>query len=490
MANPDWAINLFDRSETVLEFLKRSGLSSQSFSNLTARLSKSFTPTELNLPPGEMYKSLEHCLISNFSEGCVIGGGMSILVSILPALLKGNIRRAVKNVATSSNMKVALFFGGLMSACNGGLYWERKNMSDPHTRKRIRVIIGFLSGLSVSILPKGVRRFIVYLLLSRSFEVAARIVKSKLIQRRRGSIAYAATPVTTADEEIVCDQEMAEQLPISEDIFTSHEVIGLACTSMTIIIAAWFRYASLELIPKSYLSFLHGINNLTAKQVSDVSKIISGEYTEADPELVGYANDRLCRAIHPPHQPCMDFLINFVFKGIITRTGPFYLKIYALPLAVSVFKRRGNISRLMISHYLTRVWWSSLFLATMNATVATTVCFLSKCCNSFMPQEYQVILGGTASGLSLYIEQEGRRLELALYLFGQAIQILVNAYTNLGLPSPRGMDIITSAASISLMTYAFWEREERGRLTLIRPGYASLLGKIIDTNDTRHAFRI
>jgi len=355
------------------------------------------------------------------------------------------------------------------------------------------MLIGFLSGLSVSVLPKGVRRFIVYLLLSRSFEVAARIVKTKLIEKRRGSFSFigaAATPVTAADDDaILCDQE-ANPLPVNEDIFTSHEVVGLASVSMTIIIAAWFRFASLELIPKSYLSFLHGINNLTAKQVSDVSRVIANEYTDADTELKKLACGRLCRGIHPAEQLCPDFFVNFVLKGIVTRTGPFYLKLYALPLAVSIFKRKGNVSRLMIIHYLTRAWWSSLFLATMNATVATTVCFLSKFANSFVSQQYQAILGGTASGLSLYIEQDGRRLELALYLFGQAIQILVNAYTHFGLWAPTGMDIITSAASISVMTYAFWEREEKGRLALIRPGYASLFSKIVDTKDTRHGFRI
>jgi hypothetical protein len=261
---------------------------------------------------------------------------------------------------------------------------------------------------------------------------------------------------------------------------------------MTVIIAAWFRFASLELIPKSYLSFLNGINNLTPQQVSNVSRVIANEYdSKKDTELVSYANGRLCRAIHPPEQFCPDYFINFVLKGLLTRTGPFYLKLYSLPLAISLFKSKGGtITWLMINHYFTRVWWSSLFLATMNATVAGTVCFLSKYCNSVIPQQYQAILGGTASGLCLYIEQDGRRLELALYLFGQAIQILVNAYTHFGLWSPKGIDIITSAASISLMTYAFWEREENDRLALIRPGYASLFRKIIDTKDARHGFRI
>ena len=480
MANPDWAINLFDRSETVLEFLKRSGLSSQSFSNLGLRLRKGLTYNDL-VQPGEMYCSLEHCLISNFTEGCVIGGGMSVLVSILPALLKGNVRRAVTNVATSSNMKVALFFGSLMSVCNTGLYLERQHVFDPKSRKKIRMLIGFLSGLSVGVLPKGIRRFIVYLLLSRSFEVAARIVKTKLTGRSHLYVPAAlATPETMDDE--------SNPLPINEEVFSSHEVVGLACFSMTVIIAAWFRFAHFELIPKGYLTFLHGINNLTAKQVHEVSLIISDRH---GPELEKFrcGHEPLCGVIHPTHQLCTDFYVNFVLKGILTRTGPFYLKLYALPLAVSIFKRKGKISQLMVYHYLNRVWWSSLFLATMNATVAGTVCCLEKL-GGIVPQDIQVILGGTASGLSLYIEQENRRLELALYLFGQAIQIMVNAYSRAGLWAPRGFDIIISAASISVVSYAFWEREEKGRLEIVRPGYASLLGKIFDTQFTRHGFKL
>lgn len=481
MANPDWAINLFDRSETVLEFLKRSGLSSQSFSNLGLRLRKGLTYNDL-LQPGEMYSSVQHCWVSNFTEGCVIGGGMSVLVSILPALMKGNVRRAVTNVATSSNMKVAIFFGTLMSACNTGLFLERKQVLDIKTRKRLRILIGFVSGLSVGVLPKGIRRFIVYLLVSRSFEVAARIIKTKLTGRSHLFVtAGLATPETMDDD--------TNPLPISEEVFNAHEVVGLACFSMTVIIAAWFRFAHLGLIPKGYLTFLHGINNLSPKQVSDVSTIISNRHGE---ELEKYRNgtESLCGVIHPTQQLCFDYYFNFVVKGIITRTGPFYLKLYALPLAVSIFKRKGNVSQLMVVHYLNRVWWSSLFLATMNATVAGTVCVLWKICGKTMPVDLQVILGGTASGLSLYIEQENRRLELALYLFGQAIQILVNAYTRKGWWSPKGFDILISAASISCVSYAFWEREERGRLDIVRPGYASLLGKIFDTQHNRHGFRL
>jgi len=482
MANPDWAINLFDRSETVLEFLKRSGLSSQSFSNLGMRLRKGLTYNDL-VQPGELYSSVEHCLISNFTEGCVIGGGMSVLVSILPALLKGNVRRAVTNVATSSNMKVAVFFGTLMSVCNTGLYLERKHVLDPKTRKKIRMLIGFVSGLSVGVLPKGIRRFIVYLLVSRSFEVAARIVKTKLTGRSHLYVPAAlATPETIDDD--------SNPLPINEEVFSPHEVVGLACVSMTVIIAAWFRFAHYELIPKGYLNFLNGINNLTPKQVNDVSMIISDRHGE---DLVKFRRrqEPLCGTIHPSNQLCTDFYVNFVVKGILTRTGPFYLKLYALPLAVSIFKRKGNISQLMIYHYLNRVWWSSLFLATMNATVAGTVCCFGKVGSLVeVPQDVQVMLGGTASGLSLYIEQENRRLELALYLFGQAIQILVNAYSLAGWWAPRGFDIIVSAASISVVSYAFWEREEKGRLEVVRPGYASLLGKIFDTQYTRHGFKL
>lgn len=481
MANPDWAINLFDRSETVLEFLKRSGLSSQSFSNLGLRLRKGLTYTDL-IQPGEMYSSVQHCLISNFTEGCVIGGGMSVLVSILPALLKGNVRRAVTNVATSSNMKVAVFFGTLMSVCNTGLFLERKQVLDTKTRKRLRILIGFVSGLSVGVLPKGIRRFIVYLLVSRSFEVAARLIKTKLTGRSHLSItAGLATPETMDDD--------TNPLPISEEVFSAHEVVGLACFSMTVIIAAWFRFAHLELIPKGYLTFLHGINNLSQKQVTEVSAIISNRNGQ-DLEKYRNGTESLCGVIHPREQLCADYYVNFVVKGIITRTGPFYLKLYALPLAVSIFKRKGNVSQLMVFHYLNRVWWSSLFLATMNATVAGTVCVCWKLCGKSMPVDLQVILGGTASGLSLYIEQENRRLELALYLFGQAIQILVNAYSRKGWWSPRGFDILVSAASISVVSYAFWEREEKGRLDIVRPGYASLLGKIFDTQHTRHGFRL
>ena len=336
--------------------------------------------------------------------------------------------------------------------------------------KKIRLLIGFLSGLSVGVLPKSIRRFIVYLLLSRSFEVGARILKSYYLRRKA--------------------QPQIDELdyPVNEELFSSHEIVGFTCISMTAIITAWFQYP--HLVPKGYLTFLQSINNLTAKQVHAVTCVSTGQ-SDGHPDLLELTNGgRMCRTVHDASQPCLDFYTNFIFKGVVTRTGPFYLKLYFLPLIVTIVKRRGRVSVNVLKHFMIRVWWSSLFLATMNATVAGTVCFLSKYFNSVVSQRYQLVLGGTMCGVPLYLEQEARRLELALYLFGQAIQISVNAYTHMGWWAPIGMDIITSAASLSLISYAYWEREEDGQLALIRPGYTNLLSKIIDTKNTRHGFQL
>ena len=480
MANPEWAINLLERSETVLDFFKRNSLSSSaSLSNLGDLLRKSFPAPGIPLPPGEMYHSLEHCIVSNFVEGCCIGGGLSVLVSVLPALLKGNIRRAAETVATTGNVRVALFFGSIMSIGNTGIYLQNRdapaedeNHDEFTARKRsARLLIGFLSGLSVAVLPKAIRRFIIYFLLTRSLEVGARMLKSAAMHKR---------PDFQTEKG---------------DVFTSHEVVGLASVSMSVIITAWFRYT--HLVPKGYLQFLHGINNLTHKQVEDVQLVLQDSCAKR-PDLMPIINRQVqvCSVLHPIEEPCPKFFARFLASALITRTGPFYLKLYSLPLLFSIFKRRGRISKdLILNHFAKRVWWSALFLSSLNAIVAGAVCTLQH--YPSIPLYAHASIAGAASGASLYLEQDSRRLELALYLFSQAIQILVNAYEERGYWSPAGADTIFCAASIGLISYAFWEQQAQDAdtsrenpLVIIRPGYVSMMSKIVDTKDCRHSFKL
>jgi hypothetical protein len=504
MANPAWAINLLDRSETVIDFLKRSGVSSASISNLSGRIRKGLISPSEELPAGEMYHSMHHCLISNFVDGCAIGGGMSVLVSVLPQLLKGHVRQAIINIPTLGNLRVAVFFGALLSVCNTGQYVHAGYIKRSgsvgeeaiRSRKRIRLFIGLLSGLSIGVLPTSIRRFIVYLLITRSFEVLARIIKMRILyrrwqQRRSGGFASFSTTCSASIDEDSTLQENSEFIPPDVEMFSSHEVVGLGCCAMTVIITGWFQYP--HLVPKAYLQFLQGINNLTPENVTSIKRVLSLTDNCSDSPFlcrIKAGEDPFCRCIHDGSSTCPDFFIKFLIKGFFTRTAPFYLKLYMLPLTISVIKRRGKASEFLVTHFMQKVVRSAVFLTTMNAAVAGSACFLGKHFYSVSSQRAQLTLAGTICGLSLYIEEQSRRLELSLYLFGQAIQILVNGYVNAGLWAPRGVDIIASAASISLLLYAYWESAEDERFRLIRPGYANLLKRIIDTKDYRHGFHI
>lgn len=483
MANPDWAINLLERSETVVDFFRRGALkSSSSISNLgdVLRLSVSGTP----VPQGQMYHSMKHCVVSNFVEGFAIGGGMSVIVSVIPSLLKGNVRRAAGAVATFGNVRVALFFGSLMSICNTGMYFEREagGSSTLRSRRRrmaTRLLIGLLSGLSVSVLPKGIRRFIVYFLFTRSLEVLARLIRSK---RSRA----------------ISDDNDADTIVSGEDnTFSAHEVVGLASGSMAVIITAWFRFT--HLVPKGYLTFLQGINNLTHVQVDGVQRAVKND-CQGFPHIQRVVDRevRMCSLIHPEAQTCTDFFTNFIIKGLLTRSGPFYLKLYSLPFIYSLIfanKTKSAASLSLATHFIARIWWSSLFLAVLNASAAGTVCLVSKvepiATSTIVPLTLHASLGGAVSGLALYLEQKSRRLELSLYLFGQAIQILLAAYAASGWWYPRrGLDILVTASSISLITFAYWHQEEQEcrQHQIIRPGYSALIHKIIDTTENRHTF--
>lgn len=423
-----------------------------------------------------------------------------MLVSVVPPLLKGNVRRAVLGVPTLGNLRVAIFFGSLMSVCNGSQYISRSTLHDEKSTvvqlMKLRLLIGFLSGLSVSVLPKGVRRFVLYFLISRAVEIAARLGKIEY-RRRRPKIENSIVVIEEVGSETSTTAASAPSCE-SAELFSSHEVVGLASVSMTVIITAWFRFT--ELVPHGYLHFLAGINNLTAANVEDVQHILRGD-TNFKPEVtkVVLRQERMCSVYHPQDQGCMKFYLRFLLKGIVTKSGPFYLKLYLLPLIFSVVKRK-QVTKELALNFFKRVWWSALFLATMNATAAGTVCAMGKLkplsYHPSIPLTTHASLGGYMSGLSLYLEQDTRRLELALYLFGQAIQILVNAYKATGLWYPRGTDTFATAASITMMLFAYWLQADHKSIesvdfsSIIRPGYAGMLGRIIDTSTNRHSFKL
>lgn len=500
MANPDWAINLFDRSETFVDFLRRNAMStSASISNFRQMIRNDLTTSDPP-PEGSLYRSLNHCLASNFTEGCAIGGGLSVLVSVVPPLLKGNLRRAVNDVPTLGNLRVALFFGSLMSICNGSQYISRRKLDNDNAtaveRVKLRLLLGFLSGLSVSVLPKGVRRFILYFLLTRAIEIAARL--GKIEYRRRRAESELKEAIVNIEEVSSDASTVSPTVPFcdSAELFSSHEVVGLASVSMTVIITAWFRFT--ELVPHGYLHFLAGINNLTTANVDDIQHILRGD-KNFKPEVtkVVLREKRMCSVYHPEDQGCLSFYVRFLLKGIVTKTGPFYLKLYLLPLVFSIVKRK-HVSAELALNFFKRVWWSSLFLATMNATAAGTVCAMGHLrplsYHPSIPLTSHASLGGYMCGLSLYLEQDSRRLELALYLFGQAIQIMVNAYKAASLWYPRGTDTIATSASITMMLLAFWlQADPIGSVdfsSIIRPGYAGMMARIIDTPTRRHSFRL
>ena len=473
-----------------MDFLRRNRISgSTSITNLSTYFQNGLTASE-PLPPGKMYHSIKHCATSNFVEGCVIGGGFSVLVSLIPPLLKGKVRRALRDIPSTGNLRVALFFGLLMTTCNTGIYLQRQSSPDVTQLRRIRFLIGLVAGGSVLVLPAGVRRFVLYLLVTRAIEIAARLVKCEL-RRKHYRMALAKESMNSSgDNESESSTPSVQTSDPNAELFSSHEIVGLASVSMTVIITAWFRFT--ELVPHGYLHFLEGINNLTTRQVADVQHIVKGHADVSEKiKSIIERRERMCAVYHSDSEGCLTFYLRFLLKGIVTRSGPFYLKLYLLPLLFSIAKRRGkNVSAGLAVSFFKRVFWSSLFLATMNATAAGAVCAGSHLrplsYHPRVPLTAHASIGGYLCGLSLYLEQDSRRLELALYLFGQALQILVNAYKATGLWYPTRMDSISTATSIAVLLYAFWQQES----SVIRAGYASQMSRIIDTCDYRHSFKI
>jgi hypothetical protein len=452
--DPQWTYNLLSRSESFVDFLRRQ----TPFSQLEKRYMDaiSFSSRETLADEEAMseiekqahYRGVIHCIITNLLEGSAVGGGISVLVSTLPALLKGNFKKVGKGVLTSNNARVALFMGFIMTIHNTSLYIGK---SRTRIGSRFKFLIGLLSGVSVSILPMGVRRFLVYLLFTRSLEV--------LVRKSRADSGRVET-------------------------FSSHESVGLTMGSMAIITTTWFGWP--QLINKGYLHFLDNISDIDKSQFRDIGIILRNRIPENRPELMPM-RQKPCLAFHSHSEDCRRFVVRMWILALVKRTIPFYFKIYQIPLLFHLVKRRGKVSLNVVTHFFSRLWWSGFFLSVLDALVGATCCAVSN--QRIMPKWTMMPLCGAVSGLSLYIEQPDRRLELALYMFGQAVQMITAAWQFNGLPSPRGTDLVVSALSIGVLT-SVMEDDIEGKPLVLRRGYYDLLTKILDTEARRHSFRI
>ena len=462
MTNPDWTYNLL-RSESVLENLRTSSLrrfadlgrkyfEATSFGSLATMVSDEDQDIQpLDAP--KLYPNMVACFVANFTEGAVIGGSLAVLVSVLPSIVKGNLKKAGRNALTRNNAKIALFLGIFMTIHNSGVHLQRGR--GKKQRRLLRLLAMLLGGSAITILPAKLRSFMVYLLFTRALEVAARKHRLK-----------SAVP--------------------GKELISSHESVALTMASMSVITTTWFGWP--QLVSKSYLHFLDNISIIRGEYFRKLGKVLLVRNVNEDAHLRYVVNhNKPCLAFH--EGPCVPFIWRVFSESLITRTIPFYAKLYVIPFALSL--ARGKLSSKLLVSTATRLWWSGLFLGVLDALVGGTICSVSN--QKIIPHIAIMPLSGAVSGLSLYFEQPSRRLELALYMFGQAIQMLVSAYQFNGLWSPKNFDIFVCACSAAVLTDAFslqQELDENEGPVVLRPTYSTLLGKILDTGARRHAFRL
>ena len=469
MTNPDWTYNLL-RSESVLESIKptaslrrladlgRKYFETTSFASLNTMVSDEDAATPLQSSP-QLYDNLWASLGVNFCEGAIIGGSLAALVSVLPSIVKGKLRKAGSNVVTRNNVKVAMFLGLFMAIHNGGIQLERNKSKK--FRRLIRILSMMVSGGAITMLPARLRQFMVYLLFTRALEVAARRYRLNQCGGRNGGA----------------------------DLVSSHEAVGLTMVSMSIITTTWFGWP--HLVSKSYLHFLDNISNIRAEYFRRLGKVLLVRDVNDDAHMRFVVNRRQpCLVVHDEGQPCYRFAANVFARSLVTKTIPFYAKLYVIPFALSVV--RGKLSSRLVVSTVTRLWWSGLFLGVLDALVGASICAVSN--QKTIPHIFIMPISGAVSGLSLYIEQPSRRLELALYMFGQSIQMIVNAYNYNGWWAPRNFDVFVCALSVALLTDGFalqqdLDEEATGDVVL-RPTYSALLGKILDTPSCRHSFSL
>lgn len=463
MTDPNWAYNLL-RSDSVVDLLKKTtdlrllrDLGKKYFGSTSVGSLETGIDDEADPMVVLHYNSLRECVGVNFLEGCLLGGSLAAGVACLPHLVKGRLRKALGSSLTKNNGKVAIYLGLFMVIFNSGVYLER---TLPHRRRLIKILATLMSGSAMTLLPPKLRQFIVYLLFTRALEVAIRRYKVNRLDFSK---------------------------PVPAELISGHESVALTVASMSVITTTWFGWP--ELVSKSYLHFLDNISNIDKSNFRDAGRVLRHVGINDRAELRNAViRKKPCLAFHSDDVHCAPFIGRVFVESLITKTIPFYAKLYAIPFLFHVAS--GKLSLRLVKSTGVRLWWSGLFLGVLDTLVGGTVCALSN--QHVVPHVLIMPLCGGVSGLSLYIEQPARRLELALYMFGQAVQMLVSTYRYNGLKYPSNVDVIVCAACMCVLADAFTQQQELDEAedapTVLRPTYANLLGKILDTGGKRHTF--
>ena len=441
MLNPDWTYNYLSGAQSAVNL--QAVLPDDDADTIISVASiETEDKEDLPVAPESVYKSTYRCLLSNVTDGFLVGAATAGAFSVFPFLVRGKLKDALTAPFNSGNLKISIFFGLLLGIYNTGRFHVRVSLNGHKPSQRVlRAIVAIGIGYSASLLSNRIRKFIALFLLSRAFET-----KSKDIYRN-------LSPATQA----------------KLDPLTEHADIALSAVSMAVNSCAWIM--SPDLLDKSYLRFLDSNCGIPVKQLRETPKLFTGELKP----------DRFCQVLHP-HAPhgCTVEQAKFTVRHYLTDSLKFYYKLYAIPLVIATFKKR-KLTVTALRYFVQRTARSAAYFTTGGLAMTSFFCIFSKLGLSASPA--LPIAGGLASGALVCIEPKTRRLELGLYLFTQAIHAIAMYYaTRTNWWYPPGTDLLATAVGFYQLAAAYEssQKTDSEDNQLLRPFYVSTLKKIFD----------
>lgn len=444
MLNPDWTYNYLTGAQSAVDLQAKLPDDDRDAILSIESAGSSDESGELHVETSSVYKSFLNCAALNAIDGFLIGAGTAAAFSVFPMLIRGKLVNAAKAPFNRGNLKVAVFFAILLGVYNTGRFRVRSQRGGHKrhlTSRALRAAVAICVGCSSSLLSNRVRRFVALFLLSRALETRTKEI-------------YRNLSVETQDK--------LEPLVDKADI-------AIATVSMAVNGASWIMHP--DLLDPSYRRFLNSTSGYP-KAIVDSTPFLFNKQVKFS---------RHCEVLHPDASSgCAVAVTKFAVSQYLNNSLRFYYKIYLIPLLITTIRKK-KLSITALRYFVLRTCRSALFLTCGGVAMTCTFCLFDKLglpANSLL-----AFVSGASSGALVFIEQKTRRLELALYLFTQAMHVAAAFYAGNGWWYPPGSDMIAVAIGFYNVISAYEDEvsdHDPDGGTLLRPFYMSTLKKVFD----------
>eukprot|EP00004_Rigifila_ramosa_P025624 TRINITY_DN7705_c0_g1_i1.p1 TRINITY_DN7705_c0_g1~~TRINITY_DN7705_c0_g1_i1.p1 ORF type:complete len:336 (+),score=47.59 TRINITY_DN7705_c0_g1_i1:288-1295(+) len=320
--------------------------------------------------------------------------------------------------------------------------YATKNLPDPYARRRALPLGILAGGASILFVPESSRMPLTLFFFVRALEIA---VRYQVIRNRLPAFEHADT------------------------------LLMMAASAQ--VLHSWiFNVKSLD---RSYENFLNHHGGRDPRLKHAVGTLNSAPFTLNVAEVTAafkkiglpYPNpvkyDECCQIIHPLTPSCLLGTFQF-WVSAYKRALPVYIPVFVIPTLLFSGKKLLVSPRVPLEKTTIGILRSSLFLSMYCTNAWASICM---CRNLGVRGKFLATVAGFAGGSAVLIEKKSRRLELALFVFSQALVSAWGELSDLHLVRP----IPHAAVLMFALTAGSVLQSYSALPEAIRPTYLSLL---------------